>query len=774
MIRQITRGKNVEKILIEVLERIHSTGPISSEDIELITYIKAFHNEIFIKYEKKIIFLMGLFYKVSEPENFLERVYYIYLEAIKEESGLVLTPVQSEARRNIYRNRYYSFSAPTSAGKSYLYRTLIRECTGDILIVVPSRALIAEYMAFVKDLVDKDVLVLQFIENVNTENISKRIYIITPERGNDIFSLLNDINIKLILLDEAQISEEEIRGLTFDLFVRRLDKALPNLHMVFAHPFVSNPEAQLKKHGYYSNENADWNLYRQNTVGKLFLTIEDDEFKYFSPYNDSWTKAEIQPMSGNLIESILENQGTVLIYVSKAIIISGEYVERYAKFIDCCPKILNQKARALIDDLKRYIGANEGEKYSQLIHMMEKGIVVHHGSLPLRARLIIEEFVRNNFAKICFATSTLNQGINMPFDLVWIDNFRNMDPLTLKNLIGRAGRSSNKINTYDYGYVVVNRRNRDTFITRMNEEVAISDTSKLDEESINVSVDELDIIEALKSDSFNDDLKLTDEQVERLNSAGINAVVKFILDNILMGNTPINAKQYYEMPDTERTKLKNSFKELYIQHLRRDKLTKSEMTILSASIPLLLWHIQGKSFSEVVSLRYAYISEKDKKREIRKRVKNDELTAEEANYEMSKIPPKYSCRASSLPNSKAKSINLFQSARSILDIDYDTLVYDTYDYLDKVIALSLANPLCAAFKLYASRENDERGYVLANYIRYGTNDNMEIWLLKYGFSFEDIEWLKTYIIAVDEKGIEFSDKIVELDEGRRRIIERYV
>ena len=59
-----------------------------------------------------------------------------------------------------------------------------------------------------------------------------------------------------------------------------------------------------------------------------------------------------------------------------------------------------------------------------LLSLMQKGIVIHHGSMPLRARLLIEHFVNKGFARICFATSTLIQGINMPFDVVWIDNFK--------------------------------------------------------------------------------------------------------------------------------------------------------------------------------------------------------------------------------------------------------------------------------------------------------------------------------------------------------------
>ena len=63
---------------------------------------------------------------------------------------------------------------------------------------------------------------------------------------------------------------------------------------------------------------------------------------------------------------------------------------------------------------------------------------------------------------------------------------------------------------------------------------------------------------------------------------------------------------------------------------------------------------------------------------------------------------------------------------------------------------------------------------MINYIRYGTNNDKEIWLLRYGFAFEDISWLKEYIIDIDENSISFSDAILNLDDEKKEIIRRYI
>lgn len=85
------------------------------------------------------------------------------------------TPVQYSMDTKIKNNKFFSFSAPTSSGKSFLFMQLIKSCQKDIVIVVPSRALIAEYTHKILNIVkeNKEILVLQFIENININTQSE-------------------------------------------------------------------------------------------------------------------------------------------------------------------------------------------------------------------------------------------------------------------------------------------------------------------------------------------------------------------------------------------------------------------------------------------------------------------------------------------------------------------------------------------------------------------------------------------------------------------------
>jgi len=768
MLKNILVNKNIEQTLTDIINNIHIDGPINPAYFEKLAYIKKYHSDIMEKYEKKLLWVMGLFYKTENPESLLGEVYSIYEDVIYEKTGKNFTPVQAHAYLNIHEKKYFSFSAPTSSGKSYLFRELIQNINYDVVIVVPSRALIAEYINTIYGYVDNSVLVLPFIENINIEKTQRRIFIITPERGVELFKKIDQFNIKLFLLDEAQISEENVRGMKFDAFVRRIDKVLPSAKKVFAHPFVENPDAQFTKHNIV--DNSAYKSYQQHTVGKIFLSFKDGVFNYFSPYESN--NESLGVLDSDIAEDILKLGGTLLVYISKNKIYDGEYITNFEKYIDLCAKITDSEALKLIDRLKHFIGANNLDKYSLLIEMMERGVVIHHGSIPLHARYIIEDFIKSKYARICFATATLIQGINMPFDVVWIDNFHNLPPLSLKNLIGRAGRTTT-VNNFEFGYTIVKERNIKTFSERMNEPFVLKDISQIDEEFSTISVDTKDIVEAVKNDTFNDDLQLTDTQVERLKSPDIKVDIEYILNNILFEDKPITGKKYYKMTPHYRNKIKKSFSNIYVKHLRKDSLSISEKTVLSAAIPIMLWHIQGKSFSEMVSLRYAYLTEKDKRRKIISKIKTGELLKKEAKKMIDSITVKYSPIASMLPDSNLRKAPLFYNT-TVKEFDYDTLVYDTYDYLDKVISLSLVVPITAAFQLYYEETGDGRALIMKNYIRYGTNDSTEIWLLKYGFSFEDIEWLVNYIVSIDENGIVFEKSIDELDQEKKKMIDRYI
>lgn len=107
-------------------------------------------------------------------------------------------------------------------------------------------------------------------------------------------------------------------------------------------------------------------------------------------------------------------------------------------------------------------------------------------------------------------------------------------------------------------------------------------------------------------------------------------------------------------------------------------------------------------------------------------------------------------------------------------MDYDRIVFDTYDYLDKIIGFKLSDIFVATFMEYYKEKGDKRAERMARLIKYGTEDEKEIWMLRYGFTFEDIEWLEPYVESIDQDAVVFRHNITELSDEKLKVIERFM
>lgn len=112
----------------------------------------------------------------------------------------------------------------------------------------------------------------------------------------------------------------------------------------------------------------------------------------------------------------------------------GKLAERY------------EEALAVCND---YCGADSYELF-----LLHKGIASSHGQMPQRLRRLMVEMIDLKICPITVATATLTEGVNLPFDLIFLTSLkrRSWDPVKeepiiaplsnaeFRNLAGRAGR----------------------------------------------------------------------------------------------------------------------------------------------------------------------------------------------------------------------------------------------------------------------------------------------------------------------------------------------
>ena len=703
--------------LATILDQLHKVGPNSSEVLERISFYKEFHSDIFSEFEENILSALGVFYKIKEPKNLYSFLMSGFGIQHNNHYGSFLTPVQASIRRAVDGYQYTSISAPTSAGKSYSIRDWIAGSDGDAVVIVPSRALIAEYMSSMKRRFDGDkrVMVSSFVDLIYKSRKLRRIFILTPERSKDLYKFRDVLNIDVFFFDEAQISEEVKRGLVFDVMVRRIKQHFPHSKMVFAHPFIENPEAQFSKHNMEAS-NCFAMPYSYGSVGKLCVfKHKNGKSYYFSPHLEG----------GHLIKNCVEfkdsfkdfalsGEHSLLVYVSKNSIYKGDFLEGFEEYIESLPEISNIEGKVIIERIEHLLGADQTSHHSKLVDLLKKGVVIHHGSIPLEVRFLIEDFVRGDHTTLCFATSTLAQGINMPFDIVWLDNNRfngteDERALAFKNLIGRSGRLTSD-EKFDYGYVYT--LNPKLFSERINLTFSLAPTSLIETLEIDDSEDDRnELIDAIQNNTFDDDKNIPQSKVERLSQDEVLNYAEAFLSIIYGDGDNIKSNIGGAIKEQQRRNAQYYLRVIYEFSLGRT-LYDGELAVFEHAISIFFHMIQGRSFREIVGIRYSYVSDRDNKNNGKAR---------------------FSQPADKLPNSQGKKkYSIYEVNTLATRVSYDRIVFDTYDYMDQVLSYCLSDVFIAAFQIYAESRIDDRANKAIELFRYGTNDTTHILLLLQG------------------------------------------
>jgi len=138
-------------------------------------------------------------------------------------------------------------------------------------------------------------------------------------------------------------------------------------------------------------------------------------------------------------------------------VFSRKNVERFAKEInvnlfkkdDKTPNIIEHECeKILISKLKNYREYLNLDEYRDLIHLLKRGIAIHHAGIMPILREMVELLFEKRYIKLLFATETFAVGINMPTKTVVFTDLnkfsgqkiRELMPHEYTQMAGRAGR----------------------------------------------------------------------------------------------------------------------------------------------------------------------------------------------------------------------------------------------------------------------------------------------------------------------------------------------
>ena len=198
-----------------------------------------------------------------------------------------------------------------------------------------------------------------------------------------------------------------------------------------------------------------------NKLGKpVLLREQHSEFKDKNYYelakiNEYFRKNRLHVNRNFTINTVVRYLNEHDLLPAICFVFSRKKTAEYAKFLSISlndGKTMNiipkECDNILISKLTNYKEYQNLPEYHELVHLMKKGIAVHHsGILPVFKEMIEIMFSRG-YIKILFATETFAVGINMPAKSVIFSSlqkfdgrgFRYLYPHEYTQMAGRAGR----------------------------------------------------------------------------------------------------------------------------------------------------------------------------------------------------------------------------------------------------------------------------------------------------------------------------------------------
>ena len=366
------------------------------------------------------------------------------------DSDKIFFDTQRFALKDISASQYYSFSAPTSMGKTFVIINFIKNklkenVSENFVIVVPTRALLSEIAnKLINEL--KDYLGANCHKVITTmtavQQDEKFIAVLTPERLYHSLLKQPEIEFKYLFIDEAhKISDKDKRSIIYYKILDML-KERPFVHIYFSSPVIPNPDIYLELTNFYNQDGnkVSGRSFRFSPViqNKIYLDLNQK-----TAYVVNALSNQLVPC-GNLLDGVSDKLGAVtrlggkcnLIYVSsanKAVTYAMELCQR----IGTCTNKIEPELNAIAKQIEQKI-----HKEYYLARMIRHGIAYHIGALPAEIRAKIESLLRKGLIKYCFCTSTLLEGVNVPADNLFVfDNKKGpseMSTIDAFNLIGRA------------------------------------------------------------------------------------------------------------------------------------------------------------------------------------------------------------------------------------------------------------------------------------------------------------------------------------------------
>ncbi len=440
-------SRNKAYQIITLLNQKYKTDP----------YYKTFSHSVLAKLGN----FPAIEYLKNEDENISELPYERdiekkikeFIQAVPDTEDLIFTDSQFELYSKISNSKHFSFSGPTSMGKSFIIKSFIRKVVSNkppenIVIMVPTRALINQFsidlnkeLKAILEHYNYKVVTNSNVAELPSENQQRYIFVLTPERLLSYLSQKGNPSFAYLFVDEAHklAAEKDTRAVTAYSAISKSLKQNENLNLYFASPNVSNPEVFLKL--FKKDETLNYKTKETPVSQNLFFVdLTENKVIHYIDQEQYQFEPDIVQNADSIYDvlSALGKNTSNIVYCSSRVE-AVDKAEKMFSFFNLQEATKSNNLKRVIKQIKGYI-----HKDYYLADFLNKGVAYHFGNLPQIIRNKVEFLFKEREIGYVFCTSTLLEGVNMPAKNVFILNNKNgsnpFQPIDFWNLAGRAGR----------------------------------------------------------------------------------------------------------------------------------------------------------------------------------------------------------------------------------------------------------------------------------------------------------------------------------------------
>lgn len=628
-----------------------------NKSYQIITFLNFYYSndKIYRTISKAVYSKLGNFPAVNYLENLNSNIAEIpfdrmieveakkLIQQVPDSENQVFTDSQYFLFKNLSSSLKYSFSGPTSMGKSFIIKAFIRKVIKNVppenlVVIVPTRALINQFTLDLKSELS-DILELykykiatnSNISDLLTEEVFNYILILTPERLMSYLSQKSNPPIGFLFVDEAHklAQEKDSRSITTYSAIERTLNKFGNVKLYFSSPNVSNPEVFLNLFdkqnigNYYKTDESpvSQNLYFIDIINNTVELIEKEDFHKIDTPNFEDKFSTIT----EIIKYLGENSNNLIYNNSKPKTINGA-IEFARNSTGNASQLISSDIVKAARQIREYI-----HKDYFLARLIEKGVAYHHGKLPQLIRNIVEDLYKKEEIRNVFCTSTLLEGVNMPTKNLFILNNKNglgkLEEIDFWNLTGRAGRLNKELfgNIYCIKHEDCVWENKESILVKKPITLKPTILTKIDknlkkiekillEQNISGTETEKEILNYIANiiciDSFEINSSYQSPIIEKLiqdNKQKIIEIAKKITKDITVPKDILNSNQSIKI--TQQQKIYNTLKERHAKRINI-RLPSSDINyekclqILNDMYSLYEWEKSEKKLNNKNSLKY--------------------------------------------------------------------------------------------------------------------------------------------------------------------------